>query len=349
MISPINTALCSFGMSGLLFHSPFLSTNERFNFYAVWERTKSLAQAKYPSVKIFRSYEELLNDNNIELVIVNTPNYTHYDLAKKALLAGKHVIIEKPFVVSSIEGAELISIAEKKNLILSVYHNRRYDSDFKTVKSVVEQKLLGDLSEVEIHYDRYVTELSYKVHKETPGPGRGVLYDLGAHLIDQALQLFGLPDELFADIRIIRPISKVDDYFELIFYYKDLRVKLKSSYLVREPLPGYILHGSLGSFIKPKTNIQEIALMAGQLPEENNWGIEPDSERGLLHTEIDGQVVRKYIESEKGNYAEYFNQIYRAIRENASVPVSANDALNVIKIIELAFQSSNSKKAVSVK
>ena len=346
MTNPVNTALCSFGMSGLLFHAPFLATNERFNFYAVWERTKSLAVNKYPSVKTFRSFDEMLSDNKIELVIVNTPNYTHYELAKKALESGKHVVIEKPFVVTSIEGEELISIAKQNNLVLSVYHNRRYDSDFKTVKKVVNENLLGTLSEVEIHYDRYVTELSYKVHKETPGPGRGALYDLGAHLVDQALQLFGMPQEVFADIRIIRPISKVDDYFELIFYYDNLRVKLKSSYLVREPLPGYILHGSKGSFIKPKTNIQEIALMAGDLPGSEEWGVEPESERGLLHTEINGEVIRKYIESEKGNYADYFDQIFNAIRQNQAAPVDPKDALNVIRIIEAAFQSSESRKSV---
>lgn len=348
MIGPINTALCSFGMSGLLFHAPFLVTNERFNFYAVWERSKSLAQDKYPWVKTYRTYDEMLEDGNIELVIVNTPNYTHYEFAKKALQSGKHVVIEKPFVVNSAEGRELISLAAQNNLILSVYHNRRYDSDFKTVRKVVRENLLGNLSEVEIHYDRYVTELSYKTHKEIPGPGRGALYDLGSHLIDQALQLFGMPEELFADIRIIRPISKVDDYFELILYYNNLRVKLKSSYLVREQLPGYIIHGAKGSFIKPKTNIQEIALMAGKLPDSKGWGIEPDSERGLLHTEINGEVIRTYIDSQEGNYADFFNQVYKAIREGQPVPVDAKDALNVIKIIEAAFQSSELRKSIKL-
>src|SRR5947209_13139365 len=171
------------------------------------------------------------------------------------MLAGKNVITEKPFTVTVEEGKELIEIARKQNKKLSVYHNRRYDSDFKIVKKVVRNELLGKIVEAEFHFDRFKEELSVKTHKETPGQGTGALYDLGAHLIDQALQLFGMPDKLFSDIRIIRPNSKVDDYFELLFYYPELRVRLKCSYIVREALPAYILHGMKGSFIKTKSDV----------------------------------------------------------------------------------------------
>ncbi|MEO6812427.1 MAG: Gfo/Idh/MocA family oxidoreductase, partial [Ginsengibacter sp.] len=316
MINPINTSLCSFGMSGLVFHAPFLSVNPHFNFYAVWERSKNIAEGKYPGVKTYRSLESMLHDPSIELVIVNTPNATHFQFAKEALQANKHVIVEKPFTISVEEGKELIALAEKQDKKLSVFQNRRYDSDFKTIKKVVEENLLGDLVEVEMHFDRYKEELSPKLHKEIPGPGAGVLYDLGAHLIDQALQLFGMPDEVFADIRSIRPLSRVDDYFELLLYYKTLRVRLKASYVVRESLPGYILHGLKGSFIKPKTDIQETELKEGILPEGEDWGKEPQLEKGLLHTEVNGKIVREYITSEQGNYGEYYNGIYEAIRNN---------------------------------
>lgn len=252
MTTPIKTALCSFGMSGLVFHSPFLSINPGFNFYAVWERTKNEAQKKFPNVITYRTLDEMLSDELVELVIVNTPNYTHFEYARKALQAGKHVIVEKPFTVTVKEAQELIDLAKKENKILSVYQNRRYDSDYKTIKKVLDKKLLGEVVEAEFHFDRYREELSPKQHKEIPGPGTGVLYDLGAHLIDQALQLFGWPSKLFADIRIIRPVSKVDDYFEVLLYYPNLRVRLKASYSVREALPGYIIHGLKGSFIKPK-------------------------------------------------------------------------------------------------
>ena len=191
MSAPINTALCSFGMSGLVFHSPFLTINPHFNLYAVWERTKNLAEEKYPFVKTYRTLEAMLADELVELVIVNTPNYTHYEYAKKSLEAGKHVIVEKPFTIDVAQANDLIEIAKKQNKILSVYQNRRYDSDYKTIKNVVSENLLGELVEVEMHFDRFREELSPKKHKETPSPGAGVLYDLGSHLIDQALQLFG--------------------------------------------------------------------------------------------------------------------------------------------------------------
>jgi Predicted dehydrogenases and related proteins len=347
-MKPINTALCSFGMSGWVFHAPFIANDPHFKLYAVWERSKNLAQEKYPGVKTYRTLEEMLADNEVELVIVNTPNYTHYDYTKKALLAGKHVVVEKPFTVSVKEGEELIELAAKQNKKLSVYQNRRYDSDYRTIKKVLNEKLIGHLVEAEFHFDRYSENLSPKVHKEIPGPGTGSLYDLGSHLIDQALQLFGMPDAVFADIRIIRPISKVDDYFDLLLYYPNLRGRVKSSYQVREPIPGYILHGSKGSFIKPKTNIQEEALSKGIAPGTHGWGIEPESERGLLHTEKDGKVIRDHIQSEKGNYADYYNGIYEALRNNKPVPVSAHDGLNVIKIIETAFKSSNEKRVVEM-
>jgi len=348
MTTPLNTALCSFGMSGLVFHSPFLSINPHFNFYAVWERTRNLAEEKYPDVKIYRTLEDMLSDDLIELVIVNTPNYTHYEYAKKSLEAGKNVIVEKPFTIDVAQANELIALAKKQNKLLSVYQNRRYDSDYKTIKKVIADDLLGELVEVEIHFDRFREELSPKLHKEIPGPGAGVLYDLGSHLIDQALQLFGKPEKIFADIRIIRPLSKVDDYFELLLYYPKLRVRLKASYIVREALPGYILHGLKGSFIKPKTDIQETLLKEGVIPGKKDWGTEPETEKGLLHTEIKGKEVIEFIISERGNYNDYYDAIYEAIRNNQPLPVTAEEGAEVVKVIIAAFKSSELQKVVEL-
>jgi scyllo-inositol 2-dehydrogenase (NADP+) len=348
MKQSINTALCSFGMSGQVFHAPFLMVNANFDFYADWERTKNIAEEKYPGVITFRTLESMLADPAIELVIVNTPNYTHYPYAKMALEANKHVIVEKPFTVTVDEGKELIELAKKQDKKLSVFQNRRYDSDYKTIKKVLEQNLLGDIVEAEFHFDRFREELSPKVHKETAGPGTGSLYDLGAHIIDQALQLFGMPQSVFADIRIIRPHSQVDDYWELLLYYSDKRVRLKSSYVVREALPGYILHGMKGSFIKPKTDVQETLLQQGVVPGGQDWGKEPESERGLLHTEINGKIVKEYIESERGNYGEYFQTIYEAIRNDAPLPVTGEEGLSVIRLIEAAYESNASKKVIDI-
>jgi predicted dehydrogenase len=329
-----------------VFHAPFLNVLPGFELYGVWERSKRLAQEKYPQVKTFRSLDDLLADEKIELVIVNTPNYTHYEYAKLALEAGKHVVVEKPFTVMVNEGEELIQLAKEKGVMLSVYQNRRFDSDFRTIRKVVSEGLLGDIVEAEFHFDRFREDLSPKQHKEVPGPGTGALYDLGSHLVDQALQLFGFPEAIFADIRIVRPVSKVDDYFEVLLYYPSLRVRLHSSYLVKEALPGYILHGSKGSFIKAKTDVQETDLQAGKIPCGPDWGKEPDSERGLLHIDRKGEDVKEYLVSLQGNYGDYFEGVYEAIRMGKPAPVSAEDGLDVIRVITAAFKSSEEQKVI---
>lgn len=347
-MKPINTALCSYGMSGHVFHAPFISVNPKFNLYAVFERTKNETQKHYPNVKTFRSLESMLADDAIELVIVNTPNITHFDFAKKAINAGKHLVIEKPFTATVAEAETLIKLAKEKNVMMSVYHNRRYDSDFKTVQKVINDGLLGTIVEAEFHYDRFDPVLSYKTHKETAIVGVGSLYDLGSHLIDQALQLFGLPKAVFADIDSFRPNSKVGDYFDVKLFYPSHRVILKSSYYVREPLPGNIVHGTKGSFIKTKSDVQEKDLQAGKMPEGTNWGTELDKDKGLLHTEKDGKIVKEYIPTLKGNYMGYYDGIHDAIRNKKSVPVSAEDGLLVIKIIEAALKSNSEKRVVEL-
>lgn len=344
----INTALLSFGMSGWVFHAPFIALDPHFELYAVWERSKKLAHEKYPGIKSYSTLNEVLSDPVVELVVVNTPNYSHYEYAKLALLADKHIVVEKPFTVTVEEGEELIALAKARNRMISVYQNRRYDSDYKTIKKVLDESLLGEIVEAEFQFMRYSEQIGPKLHKEQPGPGTGSLYDLGSHLIDQALQLFGMPHAIFADIRIFRPVSMVDDYFELLLYYDNLRVRLRSSYLVREAPPGYILHGRKGSFLKSKTNVQEEALAAGKMPDDPHWGTEPESENGLLHSEINGRVVREFITSQRGNYAEYYDGIYKALRNGAAPPVTAEDGLKVIRIIQKAYESNEKKCIVDV-
>ncbi len=333
-------------MSGRVFHAPFLHVNPGFELYSVWEREKNLASAIYPSIRTCRTLEELLSDEAVELVVVNTPNYTHFDYAKQALLAGKHVIVEKPFTVTEKEGLELIGLAEKTGKKLSSYQSRRFDSDYRTVKRIVNSGVLGKIVEVEIHYDRFTPALSPKVHKETPGPGRGLLYDLGSHLIDQALQLFGDPEAVFADIFIIRDHSQVDDYMEVLLFYPGLRIRLKSSYLVREPLPAFSLYGHLGTFHKVRGDIQERALLAAEPPVGDSWGVESDSTRGFLHTEENGKIIREYVPTERGNYMDFFTGVYEAIRNNKPLPVTAEEGTRIIRVIEKAYESVKEKRVI---
>lgn len=342
----IRTALCSYGFSGSVFHAPFIELHPGFQLMGSWERSKKTIQEHYPNVKSYPALETLLADDEIDLVIVNTPTYTHYDYTKQALLAGKHVVVEKAFTTTVAEAEELKELAEKQNKKLSVYQNRRWDSDFRTVKNVVQEGLLGELIEAEFHFDRYKPTIGTKQHFEVPGPGAGLLKDLGPHLIDQALDLFGMPDAVFADIRLIRPATQVDDYFELILYYNRLHVTLKSSFLVREPVPSFILHGMNGSFLKSRADKQEDNLRAGMKPNTKDWYTEPENEYGLIHTEREGKVIREKVKSLQGNYLGYYDAMYKSIVENQPVAVTAEDGINVMRIIEAAIASSNAQKLI---
>lgn len=343
-----NIALCSFGMSGTLFHAPFISLHKGLNLYAVWERSKNLVQDFYPEAKSYRTYEEILQDDAVDLVVVNTPSYTHYEYAKMALKASKHVIVEKPFTATAAQAEELDKLAFVQGVKISVFQNRRFDSDFKTVRSIKESGLLGDILEGELHYDRFNLTLSPKAHKETPGPAVGVLYDLGPHLIDQALQLFGTPSAVFGDVMITRPGSQVDDYFEILLYYPNKRVRLKSGYQVREPFPSFVLHGSKGSFLKSRADVQETDLQAKKSPADPYWGMEPEAAQGFLHTEKDGVIIKEHVPSLQGNYMEYYDGVFNALAHNEKMPVTGEEGIWVMKVIEAAKKSSDEKRVVTL-
>ncbi|TCJ14226.1 oxidoreductase [Flaviaesturariibacter flavus] len=337
-MKPIRAALLSFGMSGKVFHAPFLHLLPAFQLAGAWERSRKEIATRYPGATSFDTLDQLLADDSIELVVVNTPNYTHYEYTKRALEAGKHVVVEKPFVTTVAEGEELCRIAGERGLLLSVYHNRRWDSDLLSVKEVIGSGALGEIVEAALHFDRFKAELSPKLHKEKPGPGAGVLYDLGSHLIDSALHLFGTPYSVFADIRCLRPGSEVDDYFELLLYYPRLRVRLHASYFVREAPPSFQLYGTAGSFLKPRGDVQEARLQAGEIPGEG-WGAEDPATAGLLHSEHDDSAGRRTVAAPPGDYRAYFNGVAAAIRNGAPAPVTCSEGLQVIRVIETAFRS----------
>ncbi|HMZ47294.1 MAG TPA: Gfo/Idh/MocA family oxidoreductase [Chitinophagaceae bacterium] len=344
----IKTALCSFGTSGKFFHAPFIYNHPGFDLYAVVERTNKQAKEKYPNIISYNSFYELINDAAVDVVIINTPNITHFEYATMALHANKHVIVEKPFTTTVKEAQALITLAKEKNKLLTVYHNRRYDSDFLTVQDIVIKKVLGEIHEARFCFDRYKPELSNKIHKETPGVGSGILFDLGSHLIDQTIQLFGLPNAVFADIGKQRTNSKIDDYFDLKLYYKKSSVSLHSSLLVKENNIGYILHGTNGSFIKPKTNIQEEFLLQNLLPTLHNFGAESEFDFGVLNATINNKLVREKVPSVTGNYMQFYTSMYNAIINQAPLPVSAEEAMQVIQIIEAAYISNRERRVIEL-
>jgi len=346
---PIITALLSYGMSGEVFHAPLITTHSGFQLKYVGERTTRKVNQRFPFVQSVKNYKDILSDGSVELVIVNTPNETHFEFVKEALLANKHVIVEKPFTVTSDEADQLIALAEEKNKILTVFQNRRWDGDFLTIQQVVKDKLVGKPVEFEAHYDRFRNYIEANTWKEEAKPGTGIVYNLGSHMIDQAITLWGLPDEVDARIGTQRPGGKVDDYYDIRMTYPDLLVILKSSYLVREQGPRYVLHGTEGSFVKYGIDPQEQALKEGKAPGSNGWGKEEKKWWGKVNTSLNGEHVEKQIETLPGNYSAFYQNVYDAIRESKPLAVLPEEASAVIRIIELCYESNQFRKAIKVK
>jgi len=346
----IQTGLASFGMSGMVYHGPLLAAHTGFHLRKIVERTSHRARGSYPDAEIVNRYEALLEDPALELIIVNTPDPLHFAMAEQALKAGKHVVVEKPFTLTSEEANALIALARTQGKVLSVFQSRRWHGDFLTIQRIIDNGWLGQLVEYEAHYTRfrnYIVPRTWKEGWQENTPGSGILYNLGSHLIDQALVLFGLPQYVTADIRIQRPGGKVPDAYELILDYGTLKVTLKSSYLVRETGPSFVLHGTEGSFVKYGSDPQEEALKNGHLPSQGSWGLEPESDWGILNTQLNGLHVRGKVETLAGNYSAYYDQLYQAIVHGSAPPVTAQEATTVIRVIEAARESSQIKQSVS--
>lgn len=348
MAGSIRTGLVGYGKSARVFHAPIISTVPGLNLKAVVQRHDDDAREDYPEVEIVKSMEELLQDEEIRLVVITTPNTSHFDLTRRALEAGRHVVVEKPFVASTVQARELIDLAERKGLVLSVYQNRRWDGDFLTVKKLVGSGAFGRLVEVESRYDRFRNHPKPgDAWREKDRPGSGILYDLGSHLIDQAQVLFGLPEMITADIRRQRDFGETDDCFDLDLHYEDgLKVILKAGMLVREETPRFRLHGTQGSFVKFGMDPQEEALKEGRRPGGENWGVEPENRWGTLISEVNGNEVKRKVETEPGCYQAFYRDIAGAVEQGTAPAVTAEEARNTIRIIELAMRSSKEKRSV---
>jgi scyllo-inositol 2-dehydrogenase (NADP+) len=336
MSSKIKTGLLAYGMSGRVFHAPFIHHHEGFELTAIVERTVKQAQTDFPFAISYKSVEDLLADENIELVIVNTPNYTHFDFASMALDANKHVLVEKPFTVTSDEARILFEKAEGKGLHLLTYQNRRWDSDFVAVQKIVESGRLGKLVEVHFRFDRYRNSIGPKKAKETDVPGSGILYDLGPHLLDAALSLFGRPASWTKSLGKFRHATIVDDYAHIHMEYADgMQVFITMSMLVAEPQPSFVLHGTKGSFIKRRSDVQERDLLNHITPVDINYGIEDPLNEGVL-TIIDdaGNKNTVLIPQERTSYMSLFNAAFETIRMGKPFPVTQEQVLQQITILE---------------
>lgn len=345
-MEPIHTGLIGFGFSGSTFHAPIIKTIDTLQITNVLSSQPDKVKQHFPKAKICESIDEIIQDPEIELVIITSPNQTHYPYARKALEAGKHVVVEKPFVLSTKEADELIRLSRANGRLISVYQNRRFDSDFLTLQKCISQGILGEIHTYEAHFDRYRPQVRDR-WRERDLPGSGLLYDLGSHLIDQALLLFGTPKTVYADLLKQRPQAKTIDYFHLMLGYESgLRVILQAGCLVKSPGPHFEVHGSKGTFIKHGLDPQEEQLKQGLTPLSPGWGEEAADQSAKVWFEYEGLQFSAAISSLSGCYENYYKEIAEAIRTGGKLPVTAEEARETIRIIEAAIESGQEGRVV---
>jgi predicted dehydrogenase len=343
----IRTGVVGYGISAKVFHIPFLRMLGQYDLASIVERKGTEAAKALPDVKVCRSIEEMISDDSLELVVITTPNETHFPFAEKCLLAGKHVVLEKPFTNTIEEAGKLVELAKSSGFILSVYQNRRYVSDYLTIKEILDKKLLGEVHEFEAHYDRYRAEARPQAWREAEKQGSGIFYDLGPHLIDQVFSLFGIPMSVTADIRKQRPHARVDDFFNVWLDYAFGKVILHAGMLIREAGPRYMLHGTNGSFIKYGEDIQEAKLRAGESPVVPGFGEESEDIFGLLHTVHNEVLIKEKYRSLPGDYGNYYRNLYETIVNNAPLTERPEHGYNTIRLIQQAFESNEKRCTIA--
>ena len=336
MKKPIKTGLLSFGMSGKIFHAPFLTKHIGFELVAVVERSEKRAHLLLPDIKSYSSVDEICADADIELIVVNTPNDTHFGFAMKALQSGKNVLMEKPFAVTSVEAKKLYSEAKHRNLHILPYQNRRFDSDFLSLKSVLDSGKLGRLIEAHIRFDRYRHSIGPKVFKETAIPGSGLMYDLGPHMLDQDFALFGMPEKWSKTVGHFRPNTQVDDYGHIHLQYSNgLNVFVTLSMLVADVQPAYVLNGTKGSYVKHRADVQERQLLEGITPADIIYGVEDGVHEGILTTILDGgEKSQQLLPAIKTSYISVFDAVYHTMRDDKPYFVTEEQVLKQLEILE---------------
>jgi scyllo-inositol 2-dehydrogenase (NADP+) len=342
----VRVGLIGYGFSASTFHAPLLAAIKGFRITGVSSSRPESVLKDLPEAAAEADHSALIQRKDVDLIIITAPNEAHFPLAKEALEAGKHVVVEKPFVLTYEEGKQLIDIARSKGVLLSVYHNRRWDNDFLTLQDIISSGKLGRVFTYEAHYDRYRREVRDR-WRERAIPGSGLLYDLGAHLIDQALVLFGKPQAVTGDILSQREGAQADDYFHITLKYDRLRVILHSGMLVKEPGPHFLVHGDKGSFSKYGIDSQEETLKGGGGPHSPFYGEDTEENFGtLVWEDHNGMTVKEVVRTIPGRYQAYYEGIYASIVSGAPSPVSAEDALSVIAVIESARLSSLEQRTV---
>jgi len=366
MATPIRTAVLGYGFAGRIFHSPFVHAVPGLELSAIVQRHGENAAADYPGTRILRSVEEAFEDSAIELIVVATPNDSHVEMARRALEAGKHVVVDKPIAGTSAEALELITLARKQGKLLAPFHNRRFDGDFLTVRKLVSEGRLGRVTLVDAHFDRFRPMQRANTWKEAGGPANGLLFDLGPHLLDQALALFGVPRSITASVRQERDVTAIEDAFDIALEFarpalgseaaRGIRYECHASMIAAEPAPRFRVNGTLGSYVKTGLDPQEAALLAGARPPElgsaTGWLPEAESGWGTLTIAADPseptRLERSKLATEVGDYRQFYANVRDAIRGEARLVVSPEDGYRTIRLLELAMESSDHNHTLPV-
>ena len=341
----IDVGLIGFGLAGRYFHAPLIQAVPGLRLAAVLQRSGDEAAKCYPGVRIARSVEELLAIDSIRLVVIASPNQTHLPFAVRCLEAGRDVVVDKPITPTLPEALELFRIAKKRDRLLTVFHSRRFDSDFQAVRQVVAGGELRRVLRFDTHYDRYRPTSRPNAWREVPGPGSGILFDLAPHLMDHAMMLFGVPEAVAADIRIERQGFLTDDAFDICFSYPgNLRAHLRASMLCVTPRPRFLLLGEKGSFIKTDFDALEPALRREEIPKGESWVLDPEGNWGMLTVLADGQTRKRRIPSH-GDWREFYANVRDAMLGQATLQVTPKQVLDVMMALGLA-QESHARRCV---
>lgn len=336
MSDAIRVGLIGYGYASKTFHAPLISGTPGMTLAAVASSDENKVHADWPAMPVVSGPERILNDPNIDLVVIPTPNDTHFPLAKAALEAGKHVVVDKPFTVTLSQARELEALAKSGGRLLSVFHNRRWDSDFLTVKALINEGLLGEVGYFESHFDRYRPQVRNR-WREQGGPGSGIWYDLAPHLLDQVVNLFGLPVSMQVDLAQLRPGSQSTDYFHAVLAWPQRRVVLHGTLVAAAETARFIIHGSRGSYVKYGLDPQEERLKSGERLPQEDWGY--DMRDGVL-TRAEGEdITEESWLTLPGNYPAYYAAIRDAINGSGTNPVPASQAIQIMELIELGLES----------
>lgn len=343
MSDNIRVGLIGYGYASKTFHAPLIVGTPGMTLAAVSSSDASKVHADWPNVTVVSDPKQLFNDPSLDLIVIPTPNDTHFPLARAAMEAGKHVVVDKPFTVTLSQARELEAMAKSRGLVLSVFHNRRWDSDFLTLKGLIAEGKLVEVSYFESHFDRYRPQVRNR-WREQAGPGSGIWYDLGPHLIDQALVLFGVPVSITVDMAQLRPDAQTTDYFHAVLTYPQRRVVLHSTMLAAAESARYIVHGTRGSYVKFGLDPQEDRLKAGERPPQEEWGY--DMRDGVLTLAVGDELDAQTLLTVPGNYPAYYAAIRDALNGQGENPVPASQAIRVMELIELGIESAKHRSTL---